>query len=432
MKCSASLLALALAACQPLGVPLEQDSDPGDTGRPDSDAEQGALFTLQIASEAWERWGFRYPATYVFDLPDAAALPTVWHRDGDAWEQLQVRSAEELFNGEECVRFSSEGDKAYVSVAFEQAEVVELWFEDQRGVSFEGVSPLYDGRGAAYTLSNDNWGKNESDGHDGAPWAGMTDDTSDKYQASIHALRSLGIPVSIAINCNLDAAAEEAKWQNMQDELDLADRSWEPAVHSRTHPCSSSGYAQNGYEWEITGARDDILEQLSGIPFGQHVFEFILPCGYQDDEVQQASAGEFLFLRDWDSADHISSADTIYADWNDTYDYYGIGGFQTASYDSVFEARAPAGRYYEQDVAQLNEAFDTVLERGGIFYAMFHSDRYENSVIYSQDEGIDGIQGSSLMQHLAHVAGRSEVWYVANGWLYAYRYVAERVVVEEH
>jgi hypothetical protein len=32
-------------------------------------------------------------------------------------------------------------------------------------------------------------------------------------------------------------------------------------------------------------------------------------------------------------------------------------------------------------------------------------------------------------QHLAHVANRQNVWYVANGWMYSYRYVAERARV---
>jgi hypothetical protein len=41
----------------------------------------------------------------------------------------------------------------------------------------------------------------------------------------------------------------------------------------------------------------------------------------------------------------------------------------------------------------------------------------------------NGRQGSTLMQHLAHVANRKNLWYVANGWMYSYRYVAERARV---
>ena len=33
------------------------------------------------------------------------------------------------------------------------------------------------------------------------------------------------------------------------------------------------------------------------------------------------------------------------------------------------------------------------------------------------------------MQHFTHVANRHDVWYVANGWLYCYRYVAQHAKV---
>ena len=41
----------------------------------------------------------------------------------------------------------------------------------------------------------------------------------------------------------------------------------------------------------------------------------------------------------------------------------------------------------------------------------------------------DYVQGSSPIQHLAHVAHRKDVWSVANGWLHCYRYVAEHAQV---
>jgi len=219
----------------------------------------------------------------------------------------------------------------------------------------------------------------------------------------------------------------------MQDELDVGDYSWEPAIHSRTHPCSSSGYSDpsyGGYDGQINGCSQDILENLTDIPFGQHVFEFILPCGYSDSTLEATSAGNFIFVRDWTGSDHPSSAG--YDPWNPTYDYYGIGGFETKAYDAVFQARSPSGRYYASDVAELNNAFDNTYNNGGIFYAMFHSDRYQNSVIYSTDAPVDGVSGSSLMEHFKHVANRTDVWYVANGWMYSYHMVAERANVTQY
>jgi hypothetical protein len=211
---------------------------------------------------------------------------------------------------------------------------------------------------------------------------------------------------------------------------DDASRPWTrlPAVHSITHPCSGKAYAKNGYEAEILGCRDEILRRLKHVPYGRHAAEFVLPCGYRDEALERTCRGEFLFLRAWNQRDNPES--TGYVPWNAEYGYYGIGGFQTASYDAVMEAREPKARYYADDVAALNRAVDEVFRSGGIFYAMWHADRYRNSVIYDPRPGIDGVQGSTFMQHLAHVSGRLDVWYVANGWLYAYRYVAENAHVD--
>jgi hypothetical protein len=262
-----------------------------------------------------------------------------------------------------------------------------------------------------YTISADNWAGS------GATWQGMTNDASDKYQAAIHACRMYNIPISIAIN-------SMGSVNNMQDELDLHDNSWEPAVHTRTHPCTQSAYEAHGYEWEILGCRDDILNGLTNISYGNYIFEFILPCGYpdatydpnynnpSDHMVWITSSEEFLFLRAWIAyTDNLWSTD--YASWNSTYKYY-YGMPHTKGYDNLFGGGSSA-------VTELNTAFDTVYNNHGVFSGVFHPSSYSNSVIYSS--------GSVLMQHLSHVANRKDVWYPANGWMYSYRMVAENALV---
>ena len=197
----------------------------------------------------------------------------------------------------------------------------------------------------------------------------------------------------------------------------------------RSHPYSVSAYTVYGYWWEIIGCRNDILTKLSNIPYGQYVFEFMLPAGYQNDSVMNTAANEFLFVRGWNGNHNPTS--TTYAPWNDRFDFYGIGGYETFSYDEVLEARSPKGRYYESDVLQMNNAFEQVYNDNGIFYAFYHADRYENSVLFDTLPGINGIQGSSLMKHFEYLANRPDVWYVANGWLYSYHAVADNVIVEE-
>ena len=388
--------------------------------------ERPSQFNVSIDEQMQSKWGAAYPVTYVFHISDISPQTAVLRRDGDSesFRPLERKTSRDFFNGVECVRFEPAQNTGYVSVGFGKTNRIQLKFTDAGRVTLDRVAKYYDARKAAFTLSNDNWGR-RSAANPGAAWQGMTDDASDKYQASMHACRMYHLPVSVGINSGMYGG--RAMWQRMQEELDRGDRGWEPAVHTRKHPCSAKAYVAGGYAEEIIGCRDDILRNLRGIPYGQHVFEFILPCGYEDDSVRRAAAGEFLFLRDWNGRDN--SASTDYAPWNSKYRYYGIGGEQTKSYDAILESRRPKGRYYADDVAALNRAFDRVYRQGGVFYAMFHADRYQNSVLYDPRPGVDGVAGSTLMQHFSHVANRRDVWYVANGWLYCYRFVAQHVEV---
>jgi hypothetical protein len=382
-------------------------------------------FEITIDAAAQKKFGFQYPATYVFQVTGVSAKARVERRDGGAgrWVALERKRGGEFFNGVECARFDAKAGRAYVSAGFREGNSIRLRFTGVESARFESVAKYYDGRKSAYTLSNDNWGCNPW-AHPGAPWKGTTDDDSDSYQAALHVCRSFHLPLSIAINSR--AAGGDAVWRNMQTELDRGDRSWEPAVHGWTHP-KEAGYLIHGYKEELLGCREDILRRLRNIPYGPYVVEHILTFGYVDDTLLRTAAGEFLFLRGFNWLDNPSSND--YVPWNKTHGFYGVGGLNTKGYDTILQRREPRARYCAADVAELNEGFDRVHEAGGIFYALWHPDRFLNSVIYDPRPGVEGERGSTLMQHLGHVANRKDVWYVANGWLYAYRYVAENARV---
>ncbi len=383
-------------------------------------------YRITIDAGMWQRFGWRYPVTYVFRVSTGPSELKVSRRDGlgDPWAPLDMKLSGEHFNGVECVRYDPESKTAYVSVGFKSTATIDLEFSGTDQAEFAEISRYYDGRKAAYSLSLDNWGFREG-AHPGAPWNGAYDDRSDNYQAALGVCRSYDIPVSIAINTQ--GAGGESFWQTLQTELDRGDRSWEPAVHAETHPCTAAAYAVRGYHSEILGCRDQLLGRLRGIPWGQHIFEHILTCGYCDASVLSASAGQFVFVRGYNSRDNPTSVD--YAAWDSEHRFYGVGGLSYKAYDAVFQSRDPAGRYYGADVAALDAAFEKVYRAGQICYAMWHPDRYRNSVIHDPRPPVEGTEGSSLIQHLAHVARRPDVWYVANGWLYCYRYVAEHVQV---
>ena len=70
------------------------------------------------------------------------------------------------------------------------------------------------------------------------------------------------------------------------------------------------------------------------------------------------------------------------------------------------------------DVPLLNAKFDEVYAGGGIYSFMTHPQMID----YGPD--------SFYERHLAHVAGREDVWYVPMGPLYAYRALSEHTRVE--
>jgi hypothetical protein len=386
----------------------------------------GNKYMISIDRPMWDKWGFQYPVTYIFDASNLSADIKVKRRDDQLadWKIIRHESAENFFNGVECVRLETDRGRIFVSVGFGSSNSIELEFEDTASVNFVGVARYYDNRRAAYTLSLDNWGW-RAVAKPGAEWCGPADDRSDNYQAALHVCRSFHLPVSIAINTCLTGS--NAMWNIMQQELDLKDFSWEPAIHARTHPGSEKAYSVHGYKWEIQGCRDDILQHLRNIPFGQHIFEHILTSGYFDEALLNTDAGEFLFVRGFNGRDNPSS--TGYAAWDISRRFYGVGGLSRKAYDVVFARRNPKGRFCENDVAELNSAVDSSFKAGDVCYVMWHPDRYLNSVIHDTRPGQDGVQGSTLIQHLDHIANHKDVWYVSNGWLYSYRYVAENVSV---
>jgi len=388
-------------------------------------------FKVTIDETLYNSWGFKYPVTYVFDLPGGSSGIAVYIKDSalDPWVPVMEKTSSDFFNSIEAVRYDYANNKAYVSVGFETVNTIYIKFNNAVGVTFDSIAKYYDDRKAVYVMTTDDWGIEISG------WYGKTTGVScegdmtrrecDKYEAAIIAARYFNIPISVAIITQQpwdDPLQNAAKWDRMQEELDFADNSWEPAVHTRTHPCDASQYG-GGYDWQIIGAAQDILTKLHNIPFGQYVFTFVLPCGYWDNTLQSTAAGQFISLRPGGDG-------TIndYAPFDPTYNYY-FGDLAIYGLDGLLMSRRPWGRYYADWVAELNSAFDTVYNNGGIFYELFHAEDYGNKIMYSLDPPVDGVSGSTLMQHWNYVSNRNDVWYTAFGWLYSYKMAADNVTV---
>jgi hypothetical protein len=371
------------------------------------------VFRVTAPTALRSAWGLQYPATYVFSLPAGSSGLTASKAATSAgpWSALTSKTTDDFFNGVEAVRWDYAGNRAYVSVAFAGADSYYVKLSTV-GAGYVGVAKYYDNRVAAFSLSMDNWTPNSS------TYTSATDDASDKYRAAVEMVRALNIPASVGI-----ISGGGAVWANMQAELTACASApcWEPASHSVTHQCVA------GYSSDLASSKATILASLTGIPYGQYVYEYIIPCGWKDSDLVAAGAHTYLLMREWDQSNHPTSIG--FPLWNPAAANYGpAGSVQVLSWDPILEARAPKGRYDAADVAAMNAAWDATYALGGIHWAMYHPDRYINSVINSTDAPGSGT-ASSLYQHLSYVANRKDVWYAANGWLALYRLAAENVTV---
>ena len=89
---------------RPEGAPVP--SAPGAAqeagGGPAASIGPSRRFAISIDPEMWSRFGFRYPATWVFRVEGAAPDWAVRRPGGAA---LERRTPEDFFNGIECARF---------------------------------------------------------------------------------------------------------------------------------------------------------------------------------------------------------------------------------------------------------------------------------------------------------------------------------------
>jgi hypothetical protein len=173
----------------------------------------------------------------------------------------------------------------------------------------------------------------------------------------------------------------------------------EAASHTRNHTCSDSAYQSiGGYTYQISGSRDDIINNLR-LP-SPHVPAFVQPCGFESNAVRSAvAAANYLVDR------HTGTSD-FFAPWRSDGLYEAIG------YSLTTWNWPAGGSSYERDRA--NSRFNTVYNAGGIYHLMDHP--WQNF----------WTDGPYLTQHVQYIAGRKDVWYAGFGQLYQYHFVQER------
>jgi hypothetical protein len=176
--------------------------------------------------------------------------------------------------------------------------------------------------------------------------------------------------------------------------------------HSRTHQCArpdTDEFCRAAYnDDEIRGSVRDILANVPQ----KYVWSWAYPCGN--------CAGR-RFVQEKLAAAGFLAARTYPGEAEDKHNLPGLSEFAVnpyeAAYTQVVQKKGGIAASGRTRVPELNAVFDDVYRKGGIYHFVSHP------------QWLDYGAGGFYEQHLKHLAGRSDVWYVPFGLLYAYKAV---------
>jgi hypothetical protein len=308
----------------------------------------------------------------------------------DVWQKIPQYWQDELFNGVEAVRFDYTNKRAYVSVAFSAwSNDIYVKISDPKGngipITYVGITDFYDNRRVVVCWTIDD--------------VGMTPDGNTNFLAASRAFADAQVWWTPSINT-------ESWWWGIIEsgnysvyQIGINNGFTEMSAHSRTHP--QPPYAD--YDAEIGGCKDDIINHLD-LPYKkgmkEYVWSWVEPSGESDAMVLQ-KLGEYKYLASRTVA--IPNTDI----------WQGTGGASPwASFDAVnnLYARAVPSVFLDAySLANANTVFDKVHASGGIYLVYGHI-------------GSSWNVGDQYYEHLQHVKGKADVWYVGFGQTYAYHY----------
>jgi len=187
--------------------------------------------------------------------------------------------------------------------------------------------------------------------------------------------------------------------------------------HARSHRCRPEAFLfclSKNSSYELAGSRDDILAHTTQ----PHVWSYSYPCGRCSGceyVHRKLAAAEYLVARFYPDREPLGG-----------YLVPDLQTFAAKPYDAGYtqvvqgDGKAHAGRKHpgRKDVAAINAKFDEVYGKEGIYHFVSHPQWLEYG------------SGRFYEQHLAHVGGRADIWYVPLGPLYTYRTVVEKTEVK--
>jgi hypothetical protein len=342
---------------------------------------------IVIGSLIHERYGVAYPLTYRISLPPGSTGLHASRRFSSAgtWTILSEKSPSDYFNAIETARFDYAGDLAYISARFGSgSDSLFIRLTTSGGITikpgYRGISTYYDNRTAAVTVTGD----------DCADW------TYDRFPAILECFRSYGLYTTAAIITG-QGWTSSPTWSGLQQ---LVDSGFvELASHGRTH--SYTPYSD--YVGEVEGSADDIVNNvhLPGLfrnGTREYVYVWVAPYG-EFDTVIDSLVGVRGYLV---SRLYTVPGDSAFTSWDDS-----RGHFTPLS--QTLEIGAPSWGGGETDTTVLNGTFDRIVAQGGIYHLMWHAQTVDTDLDLPY-----------FKNHLSHISGRKDIWYVNLGHLYLY------------
>ncbi len=355
------------------------------------DLDPSYIYKMSICTLDHDTYGFTFPVTYSFSIPEGSGFLTAYKRYfvTDNWAEVQTRSSDELFSGIEAARFDYITNKAYISLPFSSASNdVYIKIVDQMGadvlISYLGIPEFYDNRRIAVNVTIDDIGEVPT-------WGG-----NDKFLEASQLFSNSKVWWTPAI----ETMGLDIDWTLYQTGVNYGYT--EIASHSRSH--AAPPYSD--YDSEIEGSKVDIINNLT-LPFSKdsqgYVWSWIEPYGFSDDTVSR-KLGQYGYLVARQTHE-VSGEDraTPWAEWHSLDRHYG---------------RAWTSAYLDTSTLDdLNSIFDQVYTDGGIYHIWGHIGKN------------NWTSGGIAYNHIQHIKGRKDIWYVGFGQMYMYRYTQRVVTV---
>ncbi len=352
---------------------------------------------IVIPHAVHEAYGFAYPMTYKIGIPVGSGELSCCERylTADSWIPIPTRTDTEFFNGIQVARFDYADNAAYISALFSpNSDTLFLNITNQLGTTmvpnFQGVSRYYDNRRAVVTVTADDW----------SDWV-VADG---RFPTLVNLFRSYGLYTTIGV---ITGDCSDQTWRALQAEVDAG--KVEVASHSRTHPYVPYLNPTS----EIAGSKSDILSTLEiPPPFSagrkEYVYTWIAPYGDYDTTVDSLlGTSGYLAARLYANLDTTNPRAYVYGDstlaaWDESRNHF-------SAFFPTVELGAPSWGGGDTSLTSLNDLFDTIVAKGGVYHLMWHP-----QVIY------DDRSKSYLAQHLSHISGRGDIWYANLGIVYLY------------